>query len=150
MNTKTIVCGIAIASLGFSSLSFAQPAVREARQDAREARQDMREAQRDLRNARNPRQAQEARQDLRRSQRDLREARQDRREARQYYNARGPEFRRGGHLPPELRNRTYVVNDWRGHRLAAPPRGYQWVQVGPDYVLAAIATGVIANLILNQ
>ena len=150
MNSKTIVCSIAIAAMGFSSLSFAQPAVREARQDAREARQDKREAQRDLRNARNPRQAQQARQDLRRSQRDLREAREDRREARQYYNARGPEFRRGGRLPPELRNRTYVVNDWRGHRLSAPPRGYQWVQVGPDYVLAAVATGVILNMILNQ
>lgn len=150
MNTKTIVSGIVIASLGFSSLSFAQPAVREAQRDAREARQDRREAQRDLRNARNPREAREARQDLRRAQRDLREARQDRREARYYYNARGPEFRRGGRLPPELRNRTYVVNDWRRHHLSAPPRGYQWVQVGPDYVLAAIATGVILNLILNQ
>jgi Ni/Co efflux regulator RcnB len=42
------------------------------------------------------------------------------------------------------------VNDWRGHHLSAPPRGHPWVQVGPDYVLAAIATGVIANLVLNQ
>jgi Ni/Co efflux regulator RcnB len=65
-------------------------------------------------------------------------------------HARGPEFRRGGRLPPELRERHYVVSDWRRHRLTAPPRGYQWVQVGPDYVLAAIATGLIANLILNQ
>ncbi|MBA2675498.1 RcnB family protein [Ramlibacter sp.] len=150
MNSKSIICGIAIASLGFSSLSFAQPAVREARQDAREARQDVREAQRDLRNARNPHQARQARQDMRQGRRDLREAREDRREARAYDNARGPEFRRGGHLPPELRNRTYVVNDWRGHRLSAPPRGYQWVQVGPDYVLAAVATGLIMNMILSQ
>ncbi|RYY65965.1 MAG: hypothetical protein EOO24_54505, partial [Comamonadaceae bacterium] len=30
------------------------------------------------------------------------------------------------------------------------PRGHQWVQVGPDYVLTAIATGVIVNMILNQ
>ena len=64
----------------------------------------------------------------------------------------GPEhsFHRGDRLPPQYRSRQYVVDDWRGHRLSAPPRGYRWVQVGGDYVLAAIATGVIASLILNQ
>jgi Ni/Co efflux regulator RcnB len=150
MKLKTIVSSIALASLGFSSLSFAQPAVHQARQDAREARQDMREAQRDLRNADTRREAREARQDYREAQRDLREAQQDRREARRYYNARGPEFRRGHRLPPQLRQDQYVVSNWRSHRLAAPPRGYHWVQVGPDYVLAAIATGVITNLILGS
>ncbi|QJW85708.1 RcnB family protein [Ramlibacter terrae] len=53
-------------------------------------------------------------------------------------------------MPYEVRDRQYVVNDWRGHRLAPPPRGHHWVQVGPDYVLAAIATGVIVNMVLNQ
>ena len=150
MKAKTIVCSLVIASLGASSLAFAQPSRQEARQDAREARQDIREAQRDLRRADTPREAREARQDLRQGQRDLREAREDRREARHYYNARSAEFRRGHRLPPELRDRQYVVSNWRAHRLSAPPRGYQWVQVGPDYVLAAIATGVIANLILGS
>jgi Ni/Co efflux regulator RcnB len=150
MKSKTIVCAVAIASLGFSSLSFAQPARQEARQDAREARQDIREAQRDLRRADTPRERREAQRDLREAQRDLREARQDRREARRYYNARGPEFRRGHRLPAELRHNQYVVSNWRSHRLSAPPRGYHWVQVGPDYVLAAIATGVILNMIIGQ
>ena len=67
-----------------------------------------------------------------------------------YYNARGPEFRRGGYIPREYRNRQYVVNDYRAYRLAPPPRGQQWVQVGGDYVLVAIATGLIANIILNH
>lgn len=67
-----------------------------------------------------------------------------------YYGARSPEFRRGGYIPYEYRNRQYYVNDWRSHRLSAPPYGYQWVQVGADYVLIAIATGLIANLILSQ
>ncbi|HEY8358233.1 MAG TPA: RcnB family protein, partial [Ramlibacter sp.] len=129
MKTRTILCSIAIASLGFGSLAQAQPARQEARQDAREARQDINEAQRDLRRAPNQRAANEARRDLREARGDLREARQDRREARQYYNARSPEFRRGGRLPQEMRDRQYVVNDWRGHRLAAPPRGHHWVQV---------------------
>jgi Ni/Co efflux regulator RcnB len=43
-----------------------------------------------------------------------------------------------------------VVDDWRGHRLRQPPRGYHWVQTGGDYVLAAIATGVITDLIINS
>ena len=146
MNSKTILCSIAIASLGFGTLAQAQPARQEIRQDAREARQDIREAQRDLRRADTRREAREARQDLREARRDLREARQERR----YYNARGAEFRRGHRLPPELRDRHYVVSNWRAHRLSAPPRGYQWVQVGPDYVLASIASGVIANLILGR
>lgn len=57
---------------------------------------------------------------------------------------------RGDRIPPQYRGRQYVVDDWRGHRLTAPPRGYHWVQAGGDYVLIAIATGVIASLILNQ
>jgi Ni/Co efflux regulator RcnB len=150
MKSKTTLCSVAIAALAFSSLSFAQPSRHEARQDAREARQDMREAQRDLRRADTRREAREARHDLREAQRDLRAAREDRREARRYYNARSPEFRRGGRLPPELRHHQYVVSNWRAHRLSAPPRGYHWVQVGPDYVLAAVATGLIVNLMLGS
>ena len=57
---------------------------------------------------------------------------------------------RGGHLPAEYRSRYYVVDDWRSHRLYAPPRGYQWVQAGGDYVLVAIATGIITAILLNQ
>lgn len=64
----------------------------------------------------------------------------------------GPEhnFYRGGRLPAYYRGHEYVVDDWRGHRLSAPPRGYHWVQVGTDYVLVAIATGIIASILLNQ
>lgn len=60
------------------------------------------------------------------------------------------DLQRGGRLPSQYRNRQYVVNDWRGHRLSAPPRGYQWVQTGSDYVLVAAATGLIAQILLNQ
>jgi Ni/Co efflux regulator RcnB len=82
-----------------------------------------------------------------RSDRDWGRHDNDRREAR----GGGPNrnWYRGDRLPPEYRTRHYVVNDWRGHRLSAPPRGYQWVQAGSDYVLVAIATGVIAQLLLR-
>ena len=57
---------------------------------------------------------------------------------------------RGDRLPSQYRSRQYVVDDWRGHHLSAPPSGYHWVAAGGDYVLAAIATGVIASILLNQ
>jgi Ni/Co efflux regulator RcnB len=68
------------------------------------------------------------------------------------WDGAGPEhaFRRGDHLPPRYRNRQYVVTNYREHRLRPPPRGYQWVQTGSDYVLAAIATGVIADILINR
>ena len=76
---------------------------------------------------------------------DRHDARDDRN-----YGARGPQYHRGGRIPIEYRNRQYVVNNWRDHHLNAPPRGQQWVQVGSDYVLIAIATGIIAQLVLSQ
>ena len=69
---------------------------------------------------------------------------------RAYYNARGPEFRRGGYIPREYHSRTYVVNDYRRYNLPPPPHNHQWVQVGPDYVLMAIATGIIASIVFNN
>jgi len=73
---------------------------------------------------------------------------------RQGYDGRGAgpdhSFYRGGRLPREYRDHSYVVDDWRGHHLSAPPRGYHWVQTGSDYVLAAIATGIIAQILLSQ
>ncbi|QJD99105.1 RcnB family protein [Massilia forsythiae] len=68
------------------------------------------------------------------------------------WDGAGPshDLRRGGRLPNQYRNRQYVVDDWRGHRLRQPPRGYHWVQTGGDYVLAAIATGVIADILINR
>lgn len=62
----------------------------------------------------------------------------------------GHKFHKGDRLPNEWRTRQYVVNDWHAHHLKRPPRGYHWVQTGTDYVLVAIATGVIAQIILSQ
>jgi Ni/Co efflux regulator RcnB len=59
-------------------------------------------------------------------------------------------WHRGDRLPMEYRHRNYVVDDWRGHHLSAPPRGYYWVQNGNDYLLVAITTGVIAQLLLGN
>ena len=73
----------------------------------------------------------------------------DRFDHRAYPNPHA-EWRRGGRMPSEYRGRQYVVNDWRGHRLQQPPRGYQWMGVGGDFVLAAVATGLIAQIVIGQ
>lgn len=54
---------------------------------------------------------------------------------------------RGGRLPSRYRHGRYGLDDWRGHRLSAPPRGHRWVRVGNDYLLVSNATGRISNLV---
>lgn len=63
------------------------------------------------------------------------------------YPGAGPErdLRIGQRLPPRYRNSQYLVENWRAHRLMAPPPGYQWYQVGADYVLINMASGQIAQ-----
>ena len=141
MKSKAIICAIAAASMGFASLSFAQGYGRGPGND--QQRSEQRGPQgRDDNNGRFENRGDN---NGRFDRGDHRDARNDR-----AYGARGADFHRGGRIPAEYRNRQYVVNDWRSHRLSAPPRGQQWVQVGGDYVLVAIATGIIAQLILNQ
>lgn len=53
-------------------------------------------------------------------------------------------------MPPAYRSRHYVVSDWRHHHLAPPPRGYHWVQYGGDYVMIAIGSGLIAQIVLSN
>lgn len=58
------------------------------------------------------------------------------------------DLRRGQRLSQEYRDNRYVVSDWKARHLNAPPRGQHWVRAGNDYVLAAIATGVITQILL--
>lgn len=60
------------------------------------------------------------------------------------------DLRRGQHLSKEYRDSRYVVTDWRDRHLSAPPKGHHWVHAGNDYVLAAIATGLIAQVLLSN
>ena len=64
----------------------------------------------------------------------------------------GPDHRwmRGSRVPPQYRGHTYVVSNWRVHRLPSPPRGYHWIQNGGDYLLVAIASGVIAQMVFGN
>ena len=42
----------------------------------------------------------------------------------------------------------YQSVDWRRHHLRQPPRGYEWREVNGQYVMAAVATGLIASIII--
>jgi len=44
----------------------------------------------------------------------------------------------------------YVVSNWRANDLPQPPQGYHWVHVSNQYMLTAIASGVIVGIILNN
>ncbi|VVE09631.1 hypothetical protein PIN31115_02547 [Pandoraea iniqua] len=60
-----------------------------------------------------------------------------------------PEWRKGDRVPQQYRDRQYVVENYRDYRLQPPRRGYQWVGVGGDFLLVAIATGVIADMVVG-
>ena len=71
-------------------------------------------------------------------------------QANQGPHGNGPrDWRKGDRLPSDYRNRQYVVDDYRGYGLRQPPRGYQWVGVSGDYVLVAISSGVIAQIVIS-
>lgn len=159
MQSRSIVCAVAAASLAFSSLSFAQGYDRnrdgsrsEWQQRDRDHRDGDRRGQRYDGDRRGDRSGPGYRGDDRRDfhRDDRSDYRRHGRADAYHYGARGPEWRRGGYIPHQYRSHQYVVNDWRGHHLHAPPRGHHWVQVGGDYVLVAVATGIILQLMLNQ
>jgi Ni/Co efflux regulator RcnB len=70
----------------------------------------------------------------------------------QYSNNRPPEQNYGGghqwHDGDHYNGSRHEV-DWRQHHLRQPPHGYEWVQNGNNYVLIAVASGVIASIIAN-
>ena len=57
------------------------------------------------------------------------------------------EWRKGAHMNHDDWNRGERV-DYRHYHLSAPPRGYEWRQVDGNYVLAAVATGLIASVVV--
>lgn len=137
MNSMKFIGAVTAASLAFGSAAFAQ---------GNDANTEHGVAQRDSRPETNADRGQpQERAQQQRERRSQQVVQHEERGAGPSHN-----FRRGGRLPSEYRDRRYVVDDWRGHHLRQPPRGYQWVQTGDDFVLAAIATGVIASVLLSS
>jgi Ni/Co efflux regulator RcnB len=60
-------------------------------------------------------------------------------------------YRRGDYLPERYRVREYYVEDYPRYHLYAPPPGYVWVRGDEgNFVLVAIATGLIVNELLGH
>lgn len=60
---------------------------------------------------------------------------------------RHDEWKKGYHMKQEDWNRARPV-DYKQYHLSPPPHGYEWRSVDGNYVLAAVATGVIASAVV--
>ncbi len=143
---------------------------RELREDRRELREDRRDARRDgVVTGRERRELQRDRAEVQQGRRELRydrrraESWRDRAEWRSYRGARqgqwyapgygyypvqrGYTWRRGAYVPRAYRG--YYVQDPYYYGLNAPPRGHRWVYADGNFVLMALATGLIASVVAN-
>ncbi|HEV2577204.1 MAG TPA: RcnB family protein [Acidobacteriaceae bacterium] len=71
----------------------------------------------------------------------------DHQDAHHQQYVRHDDWKKGYHMRQEDWSRGERVDDWRAYHLRQPPRGYEWREVDGNYVLAAVATGVIASVI---
>jgi Ni/Co efflux regulator RcnB len=72
----------------------------------------------------------------------------DHHDAHNQQYVRHTEWKRGYHMKSENWNRGERVDNYSTYHLRTPPRGYEWREVDGNYVLGAIATGVIASVIV--
>jgi Ni/Co efflux regulator RcnB len=153
MKTTAIVCAVLAATMGFSTIASAQ------QWSGRHDRGDQRQHQRSDRHEQRQQNWNHDRQDRRGGDRNwghsYNQPRYVYQQPRYVYNApryysHGPRFYRGGYLPHQYLNSGYYVGNWQAYPgLYAPPYGYQWVNVGGDFLLVALATGLIANLLMQ-
>ena len=173
---KLLLAAIALATAAGPIAASAQPPGHERREDRRELREDRREYREDRRDAGRhvgPGEARELARDRAEIGRDRRELRYDRRRAESYRNraewrsyrgaragywyapgygyypqVRGHAWRRGAYVPAAYRR--YYVQDPYYYGLRAAPPGQRWVYADGNFVLMAVATGLIASVVANQ
>lgn len=164
----------ALATAAAPIAASAQPG-HERREDRRELHEDRREYREDRRDAGHhvgPGEARELARDRAEIRHDQRELRYDRRrpdswrgrpEWNAYRGARagfwyapgygyyravpGHAWRRGAYVPRTYRH--FYVQDYRYYGLRPPPPGYRWIYADGNFVLMALATGLIASVILD-
>jgi Ni/Co efflux regulator RcnB len=169
MKTSAIVCAVLAGTFGLTSVASAQMlghwpnGDRIGQRDGHDAQRDNRQAdRRDSRRAeRQPERQPERQADRRDDRRDNRQQwrsgyQQPNYQQRGHYSYQqpayrvGPRFSRGGYLPYEYRQQPYYVSNWQAYpTLYAPPYGHQWLNVDGEFLLVALATGLIANALLN-
>jgi len=170
----TVALAALAAPLAISGTAAAQPGERhddrqELRDDRRDLRHDRRDANRDGRVG--PAEHRELARDHREIRDDRRDLRYDRARAESwrgrtewrdfrgvrsgYWYAPGYGYRpighygwaRGRYVPVNYRG--YYVQDWGYYGLRPPPPGYRWIYADGNFVLMAVATGLIADLVLH-
>jgi Ni/Co efflux regulator RcnB len=57
-------------------------------------------------------------------------------------------WKHGDHLPQNYWHAQEI--DWNHYHLRRPPHGYHWVRVDDDFVLVAVATGIILDTVFAQ
>ena len=61
------------------------------------------------------------------------------------------DYRRGERIDVVYLDRRYYVDDYSHHHLHAPPRGHRWVRTDDGkFILVAVATGIIADILLHH
>lgn len=60
----------------------------------------------------------------------------------------GRPWARGDHF--DGRRQVVGRGDWNHYHLHPPPRGYEWVYSGNQFVMVAIATGIIASIVADS
>jgi Ni/Co efflux regulator RcnB len=71
----------------------------------------------------------------------------DHHDAHNQQYVRHNEWKKGYHMRSEDWNRGERVDDYATYHLRTPPRGYEWREVDGNYVMAAVATGIVASVI---
>ena len=165
---------VALATVAGPIAASAQPG-QERREDRRELKEDRRERREDRHDAGRhvgPAEARELNRDRAEIHRDRRELRYDRRRAESYRDrtewrtyrgarpgywyapgygyypqVRGHAWRRGAYVPSAYRG--YYVQDPYYYGLRAPPRGHRWVYADGNFVLMALASGLIVSVVLS-
>ena len=64
-----------------------------------------------------------------------------------HHYVRHEEWRKGYHMRHEDWDRGERV-DYHTYHLRRPPNGYEWRLVDGNYVLAAVATGIVASVVV--
>jgi Ni/Co efflux regulator RcnB len=59
------------------------------------------------------------------------------------------EWKKGAHIQPNDWSRGDHI-DYHKYHLHAPPSGYEWREVDGNFVMAAVATGVIASVVVDS
>ena len=57
------------------------------------------------------------------------------------------DWHKGDRIGGDDWNRGERVSDYRSYHLRRPPHGYEWRRVDNNYVLAAVAGGLVASVI---